>query len=197
MRVAVCGDHTEELYSSWGLTSVLTPLVPQTFAYWGKSENEIYLRSSKRISRSSTSGGGRVGQQLERARRDRGESRPQKYLHRGELLRVALLIQLNEADWSPAVNRRELPDLPEVPSITSAEEKRADLGLLLRFRGPRDGGTQYAQRTGETVSGMKTTAGDSERGHKGRAACTPLVELPLTQTSINSLSLPVSQSPTC
>ncbi|KAH3893859.1 hypothetical protein DPMN_018011 [Dreissena polymorpha] len=37
--------------------------------------------------------------------------------------------------------------------------------------GPRDSGTQYAQRTGETVSGMKTTAGDSERGHKGRAAC--------------------------
>ncbi|KAH3859555.1 hypothetical protein DPMN_102372, partial [Dreissena polymorpha] len=30
---------------------------------------------------------------------------------------------------------------------------------------------KYAQRTGETVSGMKTRAGDSETGHKGRAAC--------------------------
>ncbi|KAH3790936.1 hypothetical protein DPMN_169144 [Dreissena polymorpha] len=39
------------------------------------------------------------------------------------------------------------------------------------IEGPRDSGTQYAQHTGETVSGMKTTAGDSERGHKGRAAC--------------------------
>ncbi|KAH3894206.1 hypothetical protein DPMN_018363 [Dreissena polymorpha] len=35
----------------------------------------------------------------------------------------------------------------------------------------RDPGTQYAQRTGETVSGMKTTAGDSESGDKGRAVC--------------------------
>ncbi|KAH3703347.1 hypothetical protein DPMN_078382 [Dreissena polymorpha] len=35
--------------------------------------------------------------------------------------------------------------------------------------GPRGGGTKCAQRAGETVSGMKTTAGDSERGHKGRA----------------------------
>ncbi|KAH3870006.1 hypothetical protein DPMN_033184 [Dreissena polymorpha] len=39
---------------------------------------------------------------------------------------------------------------------------------------PRYGGTQYAQRAGETVSGMKTTAGDFERGHKGRASCRPL-----------------------
>ncbi|KAH3701831.1 hypothetical protein DPMN_076827 [Dreissena polymorpha] len=35
--------------------------------------------------------------------------------------------------------------------------------------GPRGGGTQCAQCTGKTVSGMKTTAGDGERGHKGRA----------------------------
>ncbi|KAH3827486.1 hypothetical protein DPMN_129421 [Dreissena polymorpha] len=39
------------------------------------------------------------------------------------------------------------------------------------IEGPRDSGTQYAQRTRETASGMKTMAGDSERGHKGRAAC--------------------------
>ncbi|KAH3821588.1 hypothetical protein DPMN_123352 [Dreissena polymorpha] len=39
------------------------------------------------------------------------------------------------------------------------------------IEGPRDSGTQYAQRTGETVSGIKTTAGDSESGNKGRAAC--------------------------
>ncbi|KAH3722168.1 hypothetical protein DPMN_065121 [Dreissena polymorpha] len=60
-----------------------------------------------------------LGQQLERARRDRGESRSQKYLHRGQILRVSLLIQLNAADLSPAVYRRELadPDLPEVPSV--------------------------------------------------------------------------------
>ncbi|KAH3885090.1 hypothetical protein DPMN_009079 [Dreissena polymorpha] len=31
--------------------------------------------------------------------------------------------------------------------------------------GPRDSGTQYAQRTGETVSVMKTTAGDDKWGH--------------------------------
>ncbi|KAH3846217.1 hypothetical protein DPMN_088516 [Dreissena polymorpha] len=28
------------------------------------------------------------------------------------------------------------------------------------IEGPQGGGTQYAQRTGETVSGMKTTVGD-------------------------------------
>ncbi|KAH3769155.1 hypothetical protein DPMN_170403 [Dreissena polymorpha] len=46
------------------------------------------------------------------------------------------------------------------------------------IEGPRGGVTQYAQRTGETISGMKTTAGDDESGHKGRAVrCSPLVEL--------------------
>ncbi|KAH3872480.1 hypothetical protein DPMN_035696 [Dreissena polymorpha] len=44
--------------------------------------------------------------------------------------------------------------------------------------GPRDSGTQYAQRTGETVSGMKTTAGDDKWGHKGGAVCcSPLAVL--------------------
>ncbi|KAH3752724.1 hypothetical protein DPMN_187350 [Dreissena polymorpha] len=58
-----------------------------------------------------------------------------------------------------------------------------DLVLASEHRGcgPREwtrgGGTQCAQRTGETVSGLKTTAGD-ESGHKGRAACgTPSAEL--------------------
>ncbi|KAH3720583.1 hypothetical protein DPMN_063483 [Dreissena polymorpha] len=58
------------------------------------------------------------------------------------------------------------------------------LGVVTRtsrgwpYRETRGGSTQYAQRTGETVSGMKTTAGDSENGHKGRAVrCRPLVEL--------------------
>ncbi|KAH3849883.1 hypothetical protein DPMN_092287 [Dreissena polymorpha] len=58
-----------------------------------------------------------------------------------------------------------------------------DLVLTSEHRGcgPREwtrgGGTQCAQRTGETVSGLKTTAGD-ESGHKGRAACcTPSAEL--------------------
>ncbi|KAH3792901.1 hypothetical protein DPMN_146402 [Dreissena polymorpha] len=42
----------------------------------------------------------------------------------------------------------------------------------------RGGGTQCAQRSGETVSGLKTTAGDNESGHTGRAACcTPSAEL--------------------
>ncbi|KAH3895278.1 hypothetical protein DPMN_019439 [Dreissena polymorpha] len=68
----------------------------------------------------------------------------------------------------------------------------ADLWLILHWEyryslehrgdvlieGPRGGGTQYAQRNGETVAGMKTTAGDSESGHKGRAvSCRPLAEL--------------------
>ncbi|KAH3774409.1 hypothetical protein DPMN_175791 [Dreissena polymorpha] len=39
------------------------------------------------------------------------------------------------------------------------------------IEGPWGSGTQYAQRTGETVSGMKMTAGDAESGHKGRAVC--------------------------
>ncbi|KAH3825571.1 hypothetical protein DPMN_127451 [Dreissena polymorpha] len=44
--------------------------------------------------------------------------------------------------------------------------------------GPRDGGTQYAHCTGETVSRMNTTAGDNESGHKSRAVCcSPLAEL--------------------
>ncbi|KAH3892829.1 hypothetical protein DPMN_016961 [Dreissena polymorpha] len=46
------------------------------------------------------------------------------------------------------------------------------------IEGPRDSGTQYAQRTGETVSAMKTTAGDSESGHQGGAVCcSPLAVL--------------------
>ncbi|KAH3869568.1 hypothetical protein DPMN_032737 [Dreissena polymorpha] len=121
----------------------------------------------------------------------------------GELLRAALLIQLNAADLSSAVDRREFagPDLPEVPSVkgreqwdsetTSVEDIRGGPGAASRgclqsqeHRGgglrerPRGGGTQYAQRTGETVLGMKTTAGDNESGHKGRAVrCSPLAEL--------------------
>ncbi|KAH3895754.1 hypothetical protein DPMN_019919 [Dreissena polymorpha] len=54
------------------------------------------------------------------------------------------------------------PDLPEVPSITSVEERQGGPGATFTLGGPRDGGTQYAQRTGETVSGMKTTAGDDK-----------------------------------
>ncbi|KAH3820967.1 hypothetical protein DPMN_122720 [Dreissena polymorpha] len=46
------------------------------------------------------------------------------------------------------------------------------------IEGAQDDVTQYAQRTGETVSGRKTTAGDNESGHKGRAVrCSPLAEL--------------------
>ncbi|KAH3852093.1 hypothetical protein DPMN_094590 [Dreissena polymorpha] len=88
---------------------------------------------------------------------------------------------------------------PEVPSekgrerrdsgITRVEEIRGGPGALVGCRshehrggglieGPRDGGTQYTQRTWETVSGMKTTADDSESGHKGRGVCcSPLAEL--------------------
>ncbi|KAH3888094.1 hypothetical protein DPMN_012119 [Dreissena polymorpha] len=56
------------------------------------------------------------------------------------------------------------------------------LGVVTRtsryIERPRDGGTQYAQRTGKTVSGMKKTACDSESGHKGIAVrCRPLEEL--------------------
>ncbi|KAH3753805.1 hypothetical protein DPMN_188455 [Dreissena polymorpha] len=76
------------------------------------------------------------------------------------------------ADLSPAVYRRELadPDLPEKDNQCGGNTGRTRTGFFLG-EGPRDSGTQYAQRTGETVSGMKTTAVDSERGHKGRAAC--------------------------
>ncbi|KAH3878708.1 hypothetical protein DPMN_002606 [Dreissena polymorpha] len=61
--------------------------------------------------------------------------------------------------------------------LTNMEDVRDHRGC-----GPREwtrgGGTQCAQRTGETVSGLKTTA-DDESGHKGRAACcTPSAELP-------------------
>ncbi|KAH3848637.1 hypothetical protein DPMN_091017 [Dreissena polymorpha] len=46
------------------------------------------------------------------------------------------------------------------------------------IEGPRDSGTQYVRRTGETVSGMRTTAGDNESCQKGRAVCcSPLAEL--------------------
>ncbi|KAH3876352.1 hypothetical protein DPMN_000192 [Dreissena polymorpha] len=60
--------------------------------------------------------------------------------------------------------------------LTSVENVREHRGC-----GPREwtrgGGTQCTQRTGETVSGLKTTAGD-ESGHKGRASCcTPSAEL--------------------
>ncbi|KAH3873956.1 hypothetical protein DPMN_037197 [Dreissena polymorpha] len=53
-------------------------------------------------------------------------------------------------------------DLPEVPSITSVEERQGGPGATFTLGGPRDSGTQYAKRTGETVSGMKTTAGDDK-----------------------------------
>ncbi|KAH3886031.1 hypothetical protein DPMN_010032 [Dreissena polymorpha] len=86
-----------------------------------------------------------LGQQLERARRDRGQEPP-------------------------------------------AEERRGG-GFK---EGPQDSITQYAQRTGETVSGMKTTAGGSERGHKGRAACLhPLVELRTDKNLSLNCQLPV------
>ncbi|KAH3849663.1 hypothetical protein DPMN_092066 [Dreissena polymorpha] len=106
---------------------------------------------------------------------------------------------MQRSEYRPtAVYSRELadPDLPEVPSVGDGNSGTArppvwrkygaDQNRLLSWggieaclelrgggliEGPRDSGTQYAQRTGETVSGMKTTAGDSERGHKGRAAC--------------------------
>ncbi|KAH3878126.1 hypothetical protein DPMN_002010 [Dreissena polymorpha] len=55
----------------------------------------------------------------------------------------------------------------------SHEHRGGDL-----IEGPRDSGSQYAQRTGETVSRIKTTAGDNESGQKGRAVCcSPLAEL--------------------
>ncbi|KAH3727325.1 hypothetical protein DPMN_053257 [Dreissena polymorpha] len=38
------------------------------------------------------------------------------------------------------------------------------------YRGTPGGGTQYAQRAGETVSGIEVTAGDGRSGHKGGAA---------------------------
>ncbi|KAH3884268.1 hypothetical protein DPMN_008246 [Dreissena polymorpha] len=144
--------------------------------------------------------------------------------YRGELLRVALLIQLSpppssrtsstllELLSSPRCSglvnrflssRDRYPDLPEVPSVEGREQRDSEItsvevirggpgtrlfifGLILQskniegwpYRGTWGGGTQCAQRTGETVSGMKTTAGDIESGHKGRAACcTPLAEL--------------------
>ncbi|KAH3836645.1 hypothetical protein DPMN_110016 [Dreissena polymorpha] len=101
--------------------------------------------------------------QLERARRDRGER---------ELLRsVTLEPDVFHTAGIAVFFKMQRTYLPEVPSITSVEERRGGPGATFAIRGPRDGGTQYAQRTGETVSGMKTTAGDSERGHKGRAAC--------------------------
>ncbi|KAH3740010.1 hypothetical protein DPMN_046705 [Dreissena polymorpha] len=68
-------------------------------------------------------------------------------------------------------SRQPLFIVGKVPSITSVEEIRG---------GPRAAhhGTAVLstlKRAGETVSGMKTTASDFERGHKGRAAsCRPL-----------------------
>ncbi|KAH3845428.1 hypothetical protein DPMN_087708 [Dreissena polymorpha] len=62
--------------------------------------------------------------------------------------------------------------------------------------GGHTGRTWYAQRAGETVSGMKTTAGDLKRGHKGRAAsCRPLVEL--RPDRISSLGLSNVSLATC
>ncbi|KAH3876516.1 hypothetical protein DPMN_000361 [Dreissena polymorpha] len=62
------------------------------------------------------------------------------------------------------------------PGFSREGGPRTSRGWLKR--GTPGGGTQCAQRTGETVSGMKTTAGDDKRGHKGRAVCcTPLAEL--------------------
>ncbi|KAH3860120.1 hypothetical protein DPMN_023011 [Dreissena polymorpha] len=62
--------------------------------------------------------------------------------------------------------------------FTSVEDGRADLepqcspelrrGGLMEV--PRGGGTQYAQRTGETVLGIRSTAVGDRGGHKGGAA---------------------------
>ncbi|KAH3773757.1 hypothetical protein DPMN_175125 [Dreissena polymorpha] len=89
---------------------------------------------------------------------------------------IAVFPKMQRSEYRPtAVYRRELadPDLPEVPTRENqcgGNTGRTRTGFF-HGEGPRDSGTQYAQRTGETVSGMKTTAGDSERGHKGGAAC--------------------------
>ncbi|KAH3849575.1 hypothetical protein DPMN_091978 [Dreissena polymorpha] len=89
---------------------------------------------------------------------------------------IAVFPKMQRSEYRPtAVYSRELadPDLPEVPSRDhqcGGNTGRTRTGFF-PGEGPRDSGTQYAQRTGEKVSGMKTTAGDSERGHKGRAAC--------------------------
>ncbi|KAH3861523.1 hypothetical protein DPMN_024455 [Dreissena polymorpha] len=144
-----------------------------------------------------------LGQQLERARRDQGESHPQRIFLEGTSA---------GGSANPAESATLEPDVFHIAGIAVFPKMQrsrqplfirdgdsgttrspvwrkygADLGLLfsseqsLEHRGggpierPWDGGTQYAQRAGETVSGMKTTAGDFERGHKGRAAsCRPL-----------------------
>ncbi|KAH3792886.1 hypothetical protein DPMN_146387 [Dreissena polymorpha] len=60
--------------------------------------------------------------------------------------------------------------------LNISSPRPAALSFIRRWT--RGGGTQCAQRSGETVSGLKTTAGDNESGHTGRAACcTPSAEL--------------------
>ncbi|KAH3726515.1 hypothetical protein DPMN_052382 [Dreissena polymorpha] len=116
------------------------------------------------------------------ARRDRGE---RNFLsHLGGSANPAESATLEPDDFHTAgiaiFSKMQRCNLPEVPSITSAEEICGGPGAALTMHGgvallrdprgdPRDSGTKYAQRTGETVSGKKTTAGDSESGHKGRA----------------------------
>ncbi|KAH3896083.1 hypothetical protein DPMN_020256 [Dreissena polymorpha] len=61
--------------------------------------------------------------------------------------------------------------------------QRTSRGGALKRR-PRDSGTQYAATHWGTVSWMKTTAGDSERGHKAGAACLQLLWWSCVQTRI-------------
>ncbi|KAH3707940.1 hypothetical protein DPMN_067360 [Dreissena polymorpha] len=78
------------------------------------------------------------------------------------------------ADLSPAVYRREFagPDLPEVPSeedrgrrdskTTSVRDIRDGPGAVPMRGGEPKNIEGCAQRAGETVSGMKTTADDNK-----------------------------------
>ncbi|KAH3816039.1 hypothetical protein DPMN_144581 [Dreissena polymorpha] len=135
-----------------------------------------------------------LGQLLERARRDRGE----RELLRSVTLEPDVFHTAGIAVFSKMQRTCHPLFIVESSPARTCQRSRlkraggggtarppvwgtygTDLGLTYTqehrgggFKeGPRDSGTQYAQRTGETVSGMKTTAGDSERGHKGRAAC--------------------------
>ncbi|KAH3728335.1 hypothetical protein DPMN_054289 [Dreissena polymorpha] len=169
-----------------------------------------------------------LGQQLERARRDRGESQPQKILSpvyislkRGtsaggsanpaesvtlepdvfytarfavfsKMQRTCHPLFIVESSLTRTCKRSRLKragnsgtaGLPVWRSFGADLELHLGVSAVPRTsrgglrEGPRGGGTQCAQRTGETVSGMKTTAGDDESGQKRRAVCCiPLAEL--------------------